>query len=80
MNEDLSCQYCGISFEDTEHFFLSCQKYGIDRDVMLCTIYNFVAPISVEILLQGTNQYKLTVNKKKICDAVHIFIKRSKRL
>lgn len=41
---------------------------------MLHVIHNFSTPISVEILLHGSNQCNFTVNKQ-IIDAVHIFIK-----
>lgn len=30
--EDSSCQYGGNSYEDAEHFFLSCPKYAILRE------------------------------------------------
>lgn len=32
--EDSSCQYCGNSYEDAEHYFLSCSKYAIQREIM----------------------------------------------
>lgn len=72
-NEESSCQYCGNSYEDTEHFILSCPKYAIEWEVILHTIYNFIT-ISVEILLHDTKKCNLTVNKQ-IVDAVHIGIK-----
>lgn len=40
------------------------------------SIYNFITPISVEILLHGSNQCNLIINKQ-IFDAVHIFIKKN---
>lgn len=44
-------------------------------EIMLHAIHNFSTPISVKILLHGSNQCNLTVNKQ-IFDAVHIFIKK----
>lgn len=59
-NEGPSCQNCGKSYEDTEHFFLSCPNYAIQRKIMLHTVHNFIISVSAEILLHCSNQFNFT--------------------
>ena len=67
---------CG-SIETPEHFFLYCQHYNHDRQLLMDKL-SFLDQIDINTLLYGNNNLGYESNTK-IVDAVHSYIKSSKR-
>jgi hypothetical protein len=70
------CQ-CGQAIENAKHFFLDCPLYTPERDILINHIQR-ITDITVEHLLYGNSLLSLADNKR-VFDAVHDFIKNSKR-
>ena len=67
---------CG-AVEDTNHFFLTCNRFRNLRHVLLNTISTFCQP-TLEVILYGSTDISVEENKQVFL-AVHEFILRTKR-
>ena len=74
--EDSMCT-CGVLVEDAKHFFLQCPNYNHIRATLIHDLQNLM-PITIRNILFGNKKFTLAINKK-VFDAVHKFIKDSKR-
>ena len=68
---------CGAASESVWHFFLTCPRYTIARDVLHTTI-NALAPFCLNTLLFGNSECDLNQNII-IFLAAQEFIEKSKR-
>lgn len=68
---------CSESIETAEHFFFTCNMYTNIRQNLFHSTRLF-HPLSIELLLVGSDQLSYNDNVL-IIDAVHSFIKASKR-
>jgi len=75
--DDPSC-VCSHNMEDTNHFFLDCPMYYIQR-LKLTNVINGISTFSLNVLLYGDDNLDIEENVI-IFSAVHEFIKCSGRL
>ena len=68
---------CGAASESVWHYFLTCPRYIVDRDVLHTTVSS-IAPFSLNTILFGSSECNLDQNAI-IFTAVHDFIKKSER-
>ena len=68
---------CGANMEDAKHFFMVCPLQFTNRE-RLKYIVQQLMPFNVKNLLFGNKNFDLNVNKQ-VFDAVHQYIKESRR-
>ena len=68
---------CGATSESVWHYFLTCPRYMVHRDVLHTTISS-VAPFSLHTILFGSSECNLDQNTI-IFKAVHVYIEKSER-
>ena len=74
-----SCQKCGFHTEDTEHYFINCPSYNVERNILVKKLNDIDVVFELDALLRRKcqNSYQTTC---KIFSYVQEFIKSSKRL
>ena len=76
---------CGSETETTDHFFLCCPFFAINRQKLLndllkldSSLRNLKGELLLDIILYGSDKYKDTVNKEILLHTIR-FIKNTKR-
>jgi len=74
---DSNC-LCGHPNETTEHFFLHCPNFVIQRDALLNFFHMKDYPVDLDLILQGSN-FLTSIENFEIFDNVQRFIKDTRR-
>ena len=77
--------YCGSKTETTDHFFLRCPSFAINRKKLLNDLFKIDPSLKnlkyklllLDIILYGSDKYKGTVNKEILFHTIS-FIKNTK--
>jgi len=70
------CEYCNVP-ENANHYFLHCTRFTNERLQMFHSTRN-LHPLNCQLLLYGSEAWNAGQNIE-IVEAVHKFIKRTKR-
>ena len=72
--------YCGCGYpnENSEHFFLFCNRYDAGRDVLFHKLSHLNIPINIELILNGNPLFSYDTNSY-IFKCVQQYIKDSAR-
>ena len=77
--------YCGSETETTDHFFLRCPSFALNRKKFLNDLFKIDPSLKdpkdellLDTILYGSDKYKCTVNKEILLHTIS-FIRNTKR-
>ena len=76
---------CGLEIESTQHFFLRCHFYHVERSELLNCLYETDLAINevnedsiINLFLFGSDKYHKETNRKMLLDCI-TYLKATKR-